>query len=103
MTRPRTNEIEIGRIVTAGGANAWTVFFNDLYFGRRHLERCWSKPDAIRAAKRLSRKLRVPFERDRRRRVVSAADKTKFAAWEKRQRLVAARAKSAAAEAEAKS
>jgi hypothetical protein len=92
MNRPNHNQIEISRIVTPGGIGAWAVVFRDLYFGPRPLERHWTKPDAIRAAERLARKMRVVFTRDRRRRVVSAAEQTKFAAWQKRQRLVAARA-----------
>jgi hypothetical protein len=91
VIRPRTNEIEISRVTTPGGLAAWAVCFNDLYFGRRRLERCWTKPEAIKAAERWSHKMRAPFVRDRRRRVVSAAEQTKFAAWEKRQRRVAAR------------
>jgi hypothetical protein len=88
MIRPRTNEIEISRVTTPGGLAAWAVVFRDLYFGPRWLERHWTKPDAIRAAKKLSRKMRVPFVRDRRR---PAVDQTKFAAWEKRQQRVAQR------------
>jgi hypothetical protein len=91
MTHPRQNQIEISRIVTPGGANAWAVVFRDLYLGPRQLERHWTKPDAIRAAERLARKMRVVFTRDRRRRVVSAAEQTKFSAWQKRQQRVAQR------------
>jgi hypothetical protein len=93
MNRPRTNQIKIGRIITAGGVDAWAVVFCDLCFGPRRLERCWTKPDAIRAAERLSRIMHTPFVRDRRRRPV---DQTKFAAWQKRQVLIAQRAAKAA-------
>jgi hypothetical protein len=93
MIRPRTNQIEIGRTITPGGADAWSVIFRDLYFGPRQLERHWTKPDAVRAAERLSRKMRVHFERGRRQKPeVRLAERTKFAAWEKRQQRVAQRA-----------
>jgi hypothetical protein len=91
MIRPRTNEIEISRVTTPGGLAAWAVVFRDLYFGPRWLERHWTKPDAVRAAEKLSRKMRVVFTRDRRRRTVSAAEQTKFSAWQKRQQRVAQR------------
>jgi hypothetical protein len=92
MNRPRTNQIEIGRIFTPGGIDAWAVVFRDMYSGPRRLERCWTKPDAIAAAEKLSRKMRIRFERDRRRRVVSAAERKIFAAYQKRQARVAQRA-----------
>ena len=91
MTRPRHNQIEIGRIITPGGVDAWAVVFRGLYFGPRPLERQWTKPDAIRAAERLARKLRTPFVRDHRRRP-RLSERTKFAAWQKRQQLIAQRA-----------
>lgn len=86
MTRPNHNQIEIGRIITPGGVDAWAIVLRDLYSGPRRLERCWTKPDAIRAAEWLSRKMHTPFERGRRPEA-RLKDRTKFAAWEKRQQL----------------
>ncbi len=93
MTRPQHNQIEIARIITPGGADAWAVVLRDLYFGPRQLERHWTKPDAVRAAERLARKMHSPFERGHRRRPeVRLSERAKFAAWQKRQARISARA-----------
>jgi hypothetical protein len=101
MTHPRTNQIEISRTTSPGGINAWAVVFRDLYFGPRHLERHWTKPDAIRAAEKLARKMRVPFERScREKPAVRLAEQKKFAAWKRRQARVAQRQRRARLKAE---
>jgi hypothetical protein len=85
------NQIETHRFVTPGGLDKWAVYLRDLYQPRR-LAEFWSKAEAIRAAKRLSLRHRVPFERGQRRPLKRLRARTKFIAWQKRQQRVAQRA-----------
>jgi hypothetical protein len=90
---PKCSQLEIHAAYSPAGFRVWSVMVRDLLYGLRHHGKFYSKPDAVRAAERLSRKLRVPFERGHQRRPEAClAERTKFAAWEQRQRRVAARA-----------
>jgi hypothetical protein len=82
MTRPRAGQLEIHASYSAAGFRTWAVVLRDLLFGLRHL---------VTAAERLSRTMRTPLMRGRRQKAC-LEERTKFAAWQNRQRLVAARA-----------
>lgn len=91
--KPRHSQLEIHAAYSAGGFRVWSVVCRDLYFGLRQLDKFHTRPEAIKAAERMARKLCVPFERGRRRRPeVRLAERKKFHAWEKRQQRVAQRA-----------
>jgi hypothetical protein len=98
MTRPRTGQLEIHASYSAAGFRTWAVLLRDLLFGLRSLERHWTKREAVAAAERLSRTMLTPFERGHRQKPEACLrERTKFAAWQNRQRLVAARAAKRAA------
>lgn len=94
MTAPtRTAQLEIHSSYSPAGFRTWSIVQRDLVLGLRHIDKFYSKREAITAAERLSRKMRTPFERGRRRRPEARLrERTKFAAYVKRQRLVAQRA-----------
>jgi hypothetical protein len=91
--RLKYSQLEIHAAYSAGGFRMWSVVCRDLYFGLRQLDKFYTRPEAIKAAERTARKLRVPFERGRRRRPeVHLAERKKFTAWQTRQQRVAQRA-----------
>jgi hypothetical protein len=72
MTRPRTGQLEIHASYSAAGFRTWAVLLR---------------------AERLSRTMRTPFERGHRQKPEACLrERTKFAAWCKRQQRVATRA-----------
>jgi hypothetical protein len=92
-SKPKYSQLEIHSSYSPAGFRVWSVMVRDLLYGLRHHGKFYSKCEATTAAERLSRKLRIRFERGHRRRPeVRLAERTKFAAWEKRQQRVAQRA-----------
>jgi hypothetical protein len=90
---PKYSQLEIHAAYSPAGFRTWSVVLRDLLYGARHLDKFYSKREAITAAERLARVQRIPFERGRRQKpAVRLAERTKFAAWQKRQQLVAQRA-----------
>jgi hypothetical protein len=94
---PKCSQLEIHPAYSPAGFRVWSVMVRDLLYGLRHLDKFYSKREAITAAERMARKMHTPFERGRRQKPeVRLSERKKFAEYEKRQRLVAARAAKAA-------
>jgi hypothetical protein len=90
-SKPKYSQLEIHSSYSPAGFRTWSVMVRDLLYGLRHHGKFYSKREAIAAAEKLSRKTHTPFVRDRRRRP-RLSERTKFSAWEKRQRRIAQRA-----------
>lgn len=94
MTAPKSrhSQLEIHAAYSPAGFRVWSVMVRDLLYGLRRLDKFYSRREAIAYAERWSHKMRVHFERGRRRPEVRLAERTKFAAWQKRQQLIVQRA-----------
>lgn len=91
--RHRCNQqLEVFRTQSAGGFPTWSVVLRDLRLGLRRIDSFYTKPEAIRAAERLSRKMLVPLDRTLRPNPKRLATRVKHALFQKRQERVARRA-----------
>jgi hypothetical protein len=90
-TRLKYSQLEIHATTSAAGFKKWSVELNDLLSGRRRLDIFYTKREAIAAADKISRRRRIPLARGRCR-PSSARAAAKFAAYQKRQALIAQRA-----------
>jgi hypothetical protein len=91
--RPKYSQIEIHSSYSPAGFRTWSVVLRDFLYGLRCLGKFYTRPEAVAAAERLARKTRTPFDRGRRQKPEAClAERKKFAAWERRQQLVAQRA-----------
>jgi hypothetical protein len=90
---PRQNQIEVRVRNSITGRRTWSVDIRDLFFGPRRHGAFASRQEAVAAAMKLSRQQHMPLSFPVARRAAKvAANGKKFAAWEKRQQRVAARA-----------